>query len=178
MSQPFIGEIKIVPYNFAPLNWAFCWGQLLPIAGNEALFNLIGTIYGGDGEDNFGMPDLRGRRAYHQGQGPGLTTATIGEVTGTETVTLINSQMPQHTHTVTAARGATTGPSTTPTGATWSNEVLGSPQNLPYTDDVASSTMSPAALDPAGGSQPHENRPPFLALNFVIALAGIFPIES
>jgi len=178
MSQPFLGEIKIVPYNFAPRGWAFCQGQLLPIAQNTALFSLLGTTYGGNGQSTFALPDLRGRRAYHEGAGPGLTPMTLGEMSGTETVTLITTEMPQHNHSVRAARGATTEPSDLPTGAAWSNEVLGTPQNQPYTAGAADVAMSPASISIAGGSQPHENRPPYLALHFVIALQGIYPSRN
>jgi len=180
MSQPFIGEIKIVPYNFPPLGWAFCAGQLLAIAQNDALFSLLGTTYGGDGETTFALPDLRGRRAYHMGQGPGLSSMTLGEVQGTETVTLTTNEMPAHTHTVRAVRGAsmTTLPSTQPTGAAWANEVLGAPQNTPYTAGAPNVAMAPSSLSTAGGSQPHENLPPFLVLNFVIALFGVYPSRN
>src|SRR4051794_11235194 len=179
MANPYLGEIRMVGFGFAPVGWASCFGQLLPISENDALFNLIGTTYGGDGQTTFGLPDLGSRRAYHQGTGNGLSTMFIGEIAGTESVTLINVQMPQHTHSLTAVRGAATvtASNISPAGATWSNEVAGSPQNLPYTDAAADGPMGPAVL-PAGGNQPHENRPPSLAINFVICLEGIFPFQG
>jgi microcystin-dependent protein len=178
MSQPFIGEIKIVPYNFAPRGWAFCAGQILSIAQNTALFALLGTTYGGNGQTTFALPDLRGRRAYHEGQGPGLSAFDLGEIGGTETVTLLQTELPQHSHTVRAARGATTQPSTSPSSAAWSNEVLGSPQNLPYSDAAADTAMASSSVTSSGGGQPHENRPPYLVLNYCIALEGVFPSRN
>jgi len=179
MSEPFLGEIKIFPYNFAPPGWAFCSGQVLSIAQNTALFSLLGTTYGGNGQTTFALPDLGGRRAYHPGQGPGLSPVAQGEMTGTETVSLVTGEMPAHTHPVVAVRGGpSSGPTTSPAGATWSNEVKGSPQNTPYTDGQPNTTMSPASMGIAGGGGAHENRPPYLVLSFCIALQGVYPSRN
>lgn len=176
MTEPFIGEIKLVGFDFAPSGYARCAGQLLSIAQNSALFALLGTTYGGNGQTTFGLPNLLSRRAYHVGQGPGLPFVTQGEASGVESVTLNVSQMPRHGHEVIAVRGgAAIAPSTSPAAAVWANEVKGSPQNLPYTTAGPNVTMHPASISASGGGQPHENRPPYLALNYVIALYGIFP---
>ncbi len=168
MAEPFLGEIKLVPYNFAPLGWAFCQGQLLPISQNDALFALLGTIYGGDGQSNFQLPDLRGRVPIHQSQ-----SMPIGLVTGTETVTLTTSQIPQHTHLMHAS--ANDGTLNDPTGhfiakvsKTLGNTYIEQPN----------STMNPASVGLAGGNQPHENRQPYLCLNYIVALEGIFPSQG
>lgn len=162
MTNPFIGEIRIFAGNFAPQGWAFCDGSLLDIATNDALFNLIGTTYGGDGVNTFALPDLRGRIPFHSGVDP------IGTASGQETVTLQTSQLPQHTHIAQASANAAT--ATTPAGNTWAS--WGDAQ---YVDVVPDQPMDPAAIGPAGGAQPHENRPPYLGLSFIISLFGIFP---
>jgi microcystin-dependent protein len=177
MSEPFLGEIKVVPYNFAPRGWARCDGQLMAISQNTALFSLLGTTYGGNGVSNFGLPDLRGRRPYHVGQGPGLSLVDLGEMAGEESVTLLQNEIPSHTHSVRAVRGAAgvTAPSTSPAGAAWANEVLGTPQNKPYAPGQPNVQMSPSAVGLRGSSFPHNNLPPYLVLTYVIALQGIFP---
>ena len=172
MSQPFLGEIKIFGGNFAPRGFAFCAGQLLSIAQNDALFMLIGTTYGGDGQSTFGLPDLRGRLPIHQGSGPGLTGRTLGEAAGTETETLTTAQVPTHTH----ALQASSKPATTSTpgnsvvlGQTTGGELYAIPPAAP------DATLAAASVSSAGGSQPHNNLQPYLGLSFVIALEGIFP---
>ena len=168
MSQPYVGEIRLFAGNFAPLGWAFCDGQLLSIAENEVLFNLIGTTYGGDGQNTYALPDLRGRVPLHQGSN-GQSNYIIGQSGGVESVTLAANQMPAHRHAMlasTAAASATHGPS----------EALGSSATMKlYGTGAPVMAMDPNAIAPAGGGQPHENRPPFLVLNFIIALQGIFP---
>ena len=176
MSQPFVGEIKIVAFPFAPAGWAFCDGQILPIEEYLLLYIVIGTTYGGDGEVTFALPDMRGRRAYHPGQGIGLSAIQIGETSGSEHVTLNTAQMPAHTHPVQAVRGGdSAGPTNSPAGASWADEVFSATQNTPYTNSLANTTMSSVAIGGTGGSAAHENRPPFLVLNFIIALFGVFP---
>lgn len=166
MSQPFLGEIRLGGWNFAPRGWAFCSGQLLPISQNTALFSLLGTTYGGNGQTTFALPDLRGRVAVGQGSGSGLSAVDLGEVGGVEQVTLLQTQMPAHTHPVRAATGAQT--TNRPTGA-----YVGAGNSYSVSADT---TL--AAPDTAGGSSPHENRQPYLGLNYVIALAGIFPSRN
>lgn len=170
MTQPFVGEIRMFGFNFPPNNWAFCNGQLVAIASNTALFSLLGTNYGGDGRTTFGLPDLRGRTAMGPGQGPGLTDRFLGEASGTETVTLLATEMPAHTHTATGS--STTGASRDPRGRTWAASTatrFGSPP---------STAMSTSAISAVGGSQPHDNMPPYLAVNFCIATAGTFPARN
>lgn len=159
--------------NFAPVNWAFCNGQLVPISENETLFFLIGTTYGGDGQDTFALPDLRGRFAVHQGEGPGLSNYTIGEVTGAETVTLTLPQLPAHSHTANAGNG---GNALSPANNVWATDAGG---NTAAYSDSSNAQMAPTAIGAAGGSQPHENIQPFLAINFIINVAGgIFPSQT
>ena len=171
MTTPFIGSIKMFGGNFAPRNYAFCAGQLIPISQNDALFALIGTTYGGDGQNTFALPDLRGRTPIHRGTGPSGTTYLMGEVVGSETVTLTGTQLPAHTHVL----GANSGPGNLPgpTGGVWAQS-SGS-QNYGPTVDTP---MSSSAVGIAGGSQPHDNMQPFLAINFIIALFGIFPSQN
>lgn len=168
--EPFLGQILLVPYNFAPRGWAFCNGALLSIAQNSALFSLLGTTYGGDGVTTFALPDLRGRVPISSGQGPGLQPYTLGEQTGSETVTLITTQIPAHTHSVQAGIGSS---AVTPEG-----NFLGSDSVTSIYDVTAATTMNPAMIGVAGGSQPHENRQPLLVMNYIIALEGIFPSRS
>jgi microcystin-dependent protein len=173
MSQPYLGEIRMVGFNFAPTGWALCNGAILSIAQNTALFALLGTTYGGDGQTTFALPDLRGRIPIHQGQGSGLTNRTIGESGGQETVALTLQQMPGHTHALLASPSP--GTTTSPIGNTWAS----SPSLAAYADPAATNTaMSAQSLDLAGGGQSHENMAPFVAVNFVIALAGIFPSQN
>jgi microcystin-dependent protein len=173
MSEPFIGNIMMFGGSFAPLGWAFCDGSLLPIAQYDALFALIGTTYGGDGQNTFGLPDLRGRIPIHQGQGPGLSNYVIGQVAGAETITLTGQQMPVHTHAVLS--NAATGNSDDPT-----NNFLGAqPELLEYiSGGSANATMKSNAVSNSTGGQSHNNIMPVLVLNYVIALEGIFPSQN
>lgn len=171
MSNPFIGEIRIFGGNFAPAGWAFCDGQILPISENEALFILIGTTYGGDGQTTFALPDLRGRLPMHQGQGPGLSARTLAEQAGVERVTLTAAQVPIHDHAVNAVAGL--GTRTSPIGNVWA----AAGASL-YTNAAPSAPLNPAALASAGGGQSHENMSPFLGVSFIISLFGIFPSQS
>jgi microcystin-dependent protein len=170
MGQPFIGEIRMVGFNFAPQGWAFCDGSLLPIAEYDTLFNLIGTTYGGDGQNTFALPDLRSRVPMHMGQGAGLSPRTLGQNGGEETVTLNGNQLPQHTH---GAGANVNSNSATPQGTVW-----GGWTGSQYSDQGTNVQMSTAALGSAGGGQPHDNMLPYQAINFVIALYGIFPSQS
>lgn len=167
MSQPFVGEIRLFGGNFAPAGWLFCDGQLLPISENETLFQLIGTTYGGDGESTFALPDLRGRHPLHQGTNAG-TTFSLGQNGGVESVTLTTQQIPAHSHPFLAAN--VTGDQINPSG----NLPAQSPNVQPYLNDNPDGNMGPA-IAPTGGSQPHENRQPYLGVNFIISLFGIFP---
>ncbi len=170
MSEPFIGQIMMVGFNFAPRGWALCNGQLLSIAQNTALFSLLGTYYGGNGQTTFALPDLRGRMPIHQGQGPGLTPRTIGENGGEETVTLNRGELPQHNHTVNVQ--SSPGNSTTPTN----NYPAGSSarDNI-YSNAAPNATMNANEIGFTGGNQPHDNMSPYLTVNFIIALEGIYP---
>jgi microcystin-dependent protein len=170
MSQPYIGEIRMFAGNFAPAGWAFCDGQLMPIAENDALFVLIGTTYGGDGQETFAMPDLRGRVPLHQGTDAGITYV-IGENGGVEQVTLSTQQIPTHSHPFTASNDL--GSSPDPLGnVTAQSRTAG--VDL-YLEDNATVTLAATSIGPAGGSQPHENMQPYLGVNFIISLYGIFP---
>ncbi len=164
MAQPYIGEIRIFAGNFAPTGWMFCQGQLLPIAENEALFQLIGTTYGGDGQSTFGLPDLRGRIPIHQGNG-----FNLAETGGAESITLTTTQMPVHTHTMLASAILAQTPQ--PTG----NVPAQTPTLQPYMSDTGQVALSPTAIGPVGGSQPHTNFQPYLCVDFIISLYGIFP---
>jgi microcystin-dependent protein len=170
MSDQFVAEIRIVPINFAPKGWATCDGQLLPISQNTALFSLLGTTYGGDGRSTFGLPNLGGRLPVFWGQGPGLANRFIGDSSGSQTVTLLASQMPAHTHALTAGSGTAVAD---PTSA-----MLGPSPARHYASATPDTAMSPAAVGSAGSGLPHNNLPPFLVLNFIIALQGIFPPRS
>jgi microcystin-dependent protein len=166
----FVGEIRIFAGNFAPVGWMFCEGQLLPISENETLFQLIGTTYGGDGEETFALPDLRGRLPLHHGTGSSGTTYQIGENGGVESVTLMTPQIPLHTHPLTASQDAATDAS--PGGAVHGGDTaIDIYANIP----APLLAMSNQMIAPVGGSQPHENVQPFLCLHFIIALFGVFP---
>lgn len=173
MADPFVAEIRIVPFNFAPKGWAFCNGQILPLSQNTALFSLLGTTYGGDGRSNFALPDLQGRAPMQPGQGPGLSLRDLGESGGSETVTLLESEIPAHTH----ALRASTFPaqSADPTGAVLARTVGGAVYNPDTGNQVP---MAPEAVATVGGSLPHNNLQPYLTLNFAIALQGVFPPRS
>jgi microcystin-dependent protein len=171
MSQPFVGQIIAVGFNFAPAGWALCQGQLLPISGNDALFSLIGTTFGGDGQQSFGLPDLRGRAALGMGQGPGLGQYVLGQPGGAESVTLISAQIGSHTHGLSAAATATT---STPA----SSVVLGTPaaETPIYATGGTGAALTAGAVGPnPGGGQPHENRQPSQTINYIISLFGVFP---
>jgi microcystin-dependent protein len=173
MSEPFIAEIRIFAGNFAPRGWAFCNGQLLPIAQNTALFSLIGTTYGGDGRTTTALPDLQGRAPMQPGSGPGLTARRLGEKVGVETVTLSEAQIPSHTHTERSAsrRARSTAPSAT-TSFTEGSDATFAPSSS-ATVDLASETISTT-----GGGQAHTNLQPYLTMNFIIALIGLYPSRS
>ncbi len=166
-AQPFVGQIMPVGFNFAPRGWALCNGQLLPIAQNQALFSLLGTTYGGNGQSTFALPDLQARIPIHQGQGPGLSYRNLGQQGGTDSVTLTAANLPSHTHTAVGAAQLGTSPSPSDNG--WA-QVRGRTYAA-----SADTDMAPDALSPVGGGQPHSNTPPYTVLNFVIALQGIFP---
>lgn len=169
MADPFVAEIRIVPFNVVPRGWASCDGQLLPLAQNTALFSLLGTTYGGNGTSNFALPDLRGRAPMHPGQGPGLSLHDLGESGGQETVTLLESEIPAHTHTLRAA--STAGDAATPGPAT---SLARSSGGALY-QDAQDATLAPTALSATGGGQPHNNMQPYLTCFFIIALQGVFP---
>jgi microcystin-dependent protein len=172
MSEPFIAEIRIFAGNFAPRSWAFCDGQLLPISQNTALFSLIGTTYGGDGRNTMGLPDLQGRAPMHPGRGPGLTSRRLGEKVGVTTVTLTEAQIPSHSHTAraTSGSGGVPGPSSS---TSFSSSGLDS---LYHTDTQTNQVdMAMETLSTTGGSQSHDNVQPYLTLNFIIALQGLYP---
>ena len=172
MSEPFVAEIRIFAGNFAPRGWAFCDGQLLPIANNTALFSIIGTTYGGDGRTTTALPNLQGRAPMHPGRGPGLTARRLGEKVGVETVSLSESQIPSHTHTV---RAATSPANPIPPSNTTS---LGrSAAGTAYQSDTSSNLVDMASetIATTGGGQAHTNVQPYLTLNFIIALVGLYP---
>jgi microcystin-dependent protein len=169
MADPFVAEIRIFPFNFAPQGWAWCDGQLLPLSQNTALFSLLGTTYGGDGRSNFALPDLQGRAPMHPGQGPGLSLHDLGETGGSETVSLLESEIPSHSHAINAS-----------VADAFSRVPVG---DLPatgigiglYAPAGSLASMSPNTLAPAGGDQPHNNMMPYLTYYFCIALQGVFP---
>ncbi len=173
MADQFVSEIRIFAGNFAPTGWALCNGQLLPISQNTALFSLLGTTYGGDGKSTFALPNLQGSTPIGAGQGPGLSLRDLGEVGGEPAVTLLNSEMPAHSHT---AQASTAGGVNSPTGAAWGESKLGKTALNVYAASGANNvSMSPQALSVAGAGLPHNNMPPYLCLTFIIALQGIFP---
>lgn len=169
MSEPFVGEIRMFGGSFAPRGWAFCEGQLLAVNQNDALFSLLGTIYGGDGRTTFGLPDMRGRVPVHMGQGPGLSDRRLGSKGGEENVTLTTNQMPSHNHTLNAM--------TTPATATQisADRTFGHVGVEIYVADGDHVPMSSSSTTPTGGGQAHPNMMPSLGINFIIALVGIYP---
>ncbi|NLG96044.1 MAG: phage tail protein [Chloroflexi bacterium] len=171
MADPFVAEIRIFPFHFAPKGWAWCDGQLLPIAQNTALFSLLGTTYGGNGETTFALPDLQGRAPMHPGQGPGLSLHDLGETGGSETVTLLESEIPRHSHTVKATSYDGNYPS--PAGRVLAN-TIGENVFRPNAD-IPATFMAAETLAPTGGDQPHNNMMPYLTFYFCIALQGVFP---
>jgi len=174
MSEPFLGEIRMFGGNFAPRGWAFCNGQLLSIASNSALFSLLGTTYGGDGRTTFGLPDLRGRSPVHAGNGPGLSPKTLGEKSGAETTTLTTANMPAHSHAAQVSSG--NGNTNSPVGKVWSKDA--GVQSATYSGNAPDASMAANAIGNAGSNAAFNNLPPYLAVNFIIALQGIYPSRS
>jgi microcystin-dependent protein len=174
MSQPYVGEIRMFGGNFPPAGWMFCSGQLLPISEYETLFNLIGTTYGGDGQETFALPDLQGRLPVHSGTGLGLSTYQIGEKAGVETVTLTQGQMPQHTHPFLASTDGENSSDPT-TGVVGQVSTAG---NFLYFAALGTSSAAAQSIAADGGSQPHENLQPFLCISFIISLFGVFPSQN
>jgi microcystin-dependent protein len=172
MADPFVAEIRIFPFNFAPTGWAFCDGQLMPISQNTALFSLLGTTYGGDGKSTFALPNLRGSAPMHPGQGPGLSLHDLGETGGSETVTLLQSETPAHTHQVNASLSDAI--ERVPTGQLFATGIaIGQ-----YAAPGPLVQLSPNAVPSIGGGLPHNNLMPYLTLTFCIALQGVFPPRS
>jgi microcystin-dependent protein len=177
MSEPFIGQIMMFAGNFAPRGWALCEGQVLSIAQNTALFSILGTTYGGNGQTTFALPDLRGRVPIQPGQGPGLSSYTLGQSAGVENVSLLISNIPAHNHPLEASTGAGDAPS--PQNAVPAVTVdPNTQQPLSSYNTSPNTTMAAASVGFAGGSQPHTNVQPYLCVNFIIALEGIFPSRS
>lgn len=172
MSNPYVGEIRMFAGTFAPVNWMFCNGQLLPISEYETLFNLIGTTYGGDGQQTFALPDLRGRLPVHAGTNPATGSPyVIGQAGGVETVTLTPNQIPLHTHVPECVSGP--GNEATPAGGVWAASGLDQ-----FSSNAPNANLSQAALASAGGGQPHDNLMPYLTVSFIISLFGIFPAQN
>ncbi len=171
MGDPFVAEIRIFPFNFAPVGWAFCDGQILPLSQNTALFSLLGTTYGGDGKSNFALPNFQGNAPMHPGQGPGLSLHDLGETGGSDTVSLLESEIPSHSHALMAETSA-------PDSPIPDNHSLASiDHGLGYRGASGAIVvqMNDNAVAPAGGDQPHNNLQPYLTLNFCIALQGVYP---
>jgi microcystin-dependent protein len=166
MSEPYIGEIRMVGFNFAPVDWALCNGQAIAISQNDVLYNLIGTTYGGDGVTTYNLPNLQSRIPFHVGNG-----LVLGQISGSETVTLNTTQIPAHTHTLSANSGS--GSQASPGSGVWAASVLDE-----YSTAANSHTMAPSTFGATGGGQPHDNVPPFLVINFIIALYGIYPTQN
>ncbi|HEY4016708.1 MAG TPA: tail fiber protein [Polyangiaceae bacterium] len=178
--DPFVGEIRVFPFDYAPRGWAQCNGQLMPITQNQALFAVIGTTYGGDGRTTFGLPSLQGRVPLGTGQGPGLTNRALGATGGSPTVTLVGTQLPMHTHAVAVVSTEVSAQATNVPGET---TVFGKAEQKTGANVYVSVgsppptavAMSQAAISPTGGSQPHNNMQPYLPLNFCIAIQGVYP---
>lgn len=173
MSSPFVAEIRIFPFFFAPKGWAFCNGQLLPLAQNTALFSLLGTTYGGNGTTNFALPNFQGSAPLHPGQGPGLSLYDLGQTGGTQTVTLTQSEIPLHAHAVNVNNGA--GTKVGAQGNVWAEANAERGQKMYSNNVVNPSAMAPQAVAVSGSGLPHNNMPPYLTFNFCIALQGVFP---
>jgi microcystin-dependent protein len=171
MADPFVAEIRIFPFNFAPRGWAWCDGQLMPLSQNTALFSLLGTTYGGDGKSNFALPDLEGRAPMHPGQGPGLSLHDLGETGGSETVTLLESEIPAHSH----GALAQTNPANLAAPSPARSLARSAPDAAYKAPPQSLTPLAPEALAPAGGDQPHNNLQPYLTFFFCIALQGVFP---
>ncbi|HEX8137441.1 MAG TPA: tail fiber protein [Pyrinomonadaceae bacterium] len=174
MADPFVAEIRIFPFFFAPKGWAFCDGQLLPLSQNTALFSLLGTTYGGDGKSTFALPNMQDNAPMHPGQGPGLSLHDLGETGGTPFVTLLESEIPAHAHGVMAGGNFDVGDTNVPTA----NIMAKSASGFAYFGAQNLTPMSDETLTPAGGDQPHNNMQPYLTLSFCIALQGVFPPRS
>jgi microcystin-dependent protein len=172
MADPFVAEIRIFPFNFAPKGWAWCDGQLMPLSQNTALFSLLGTTYGGNGKSNFALPDLQGRAPMHPGQGPGLSLHDLGETGGSETVTLLESEMPVHPHTLRANSDPAELQVPSPSRSLARSQNASAYQS---TTNQSLVNMAPETLAPAGGDAPHNNLQPYLTFYFCIALQGVFP---
>jgi microcystin-dependent protein len=170
MADPFVAEIRIFPFNFAPLGWAWCDGQLLPLSQNTALFSLLGTTYGGNGKSNFALPDLQGRAPMHPGQGPGLSLHDLGETGGSETVSLLESEIPSHSHAMQVRNEV--GEDRIPSSA---EAIARSTGGLLFATPGSLVSMAPETLPPAGADWPHNNLQPYLTFYFNIALQGVFP---
>lgn len=175
MSEPFLGELRIIPFNFAPRGWAYCNGQILPINQNSALFSLLSTMYGGDGRTSFGLPDLRGRIPLHKGQGPGLSNRRQGQKYGEATHTLNSWEMPSHSHKLQAYDAD--GNKLSPIGNYYARELFNSVEVAVYSD-TETVTMNPGMINNTGGSQSHNNMMPYLAVHYCIALQGILPLRE
>jgi microcystin-dependent protein len=180
MANPFVAEIRIFAGNFAPIGWATCDGQLMPISQNTALFSLLGTTYGGDGRSTFALPNLEGSAPMQAGQGPGLSLRDLGETGGEQTVTLLQTEMPAHSHTFTCVTDR--GNTTTSTNSYPGTGAAGPPnqaiKGFLYSSNPANAQMNPFSLSIAGGNLPHNNMVPYLGLTFIIALQGVFPARS
>lgn len=172
MADPFVAEIRIFPFNFAPKGWAWCDGQLMPLSQNTALFSLLGTTYGGDGKSTFALPDLEGSAPMHPGQGPGLSLHDLGEIGGSETVTLLESEIPAHSH---ALQGTAGNANQNSPGGLLLGRPFGGGSMYKPPAGAAVVSLSDGALAPAGGDQPHNNLMPYLTFYFCIALQGVFP---
>lgn len=175
MSNPFVAEIRIFTGNFAPVGWALCDGQLLPISQNTALFSLLGTTYGGNGTSNFALPNLQGCAPMQAGQGPGLSLRDLGETAGEQTITLLQSEMPAHSHSALAAGGSD---SNDPGNNAWASGQKGFGSVYAPSNPQSNVQMNPFGTSISGGNLPHNNMPPFLGLTFIIALQGVFPARS
>ena len=173
MADPFVAEIRIFPFNFAPKGWAWCDGQILPLSQNTALFSLLGTTYGGDGKSNFALPDLQGRAPMHPGQGPGLSLHDLGETGGSETVTLLESEIPSHSHAMRAHNGDQADAQNPSPNTSMAQSANGFA--FQQTVNANLTNMAGQTLAPAGGDQPHNNMQPYLTFYFNIALQGVFP---
>jgi microcystin-dependent protein len=173
--DPFVAEIRIFGFNFAPKGWAFCDGQILPLSQNTALFSLLGTTYGGDGKSNFALPNMQGNAPMHPGQGPGLSLHDLGETGGSDTVSLLESEIPAHSHVMMSFPGTA---NRLVAGGNSMARANGSTPYVPNSPVPPLVNMADAAITPAGGDQPHNNLQPYLTLNFCIALQGVYPPRS
>ena len=173
MADPFVAEIRIFPFNFAPTGWAFCNGQIMPISQNTALFSLLGTTYGGDGRSTFALPNMQGNAPMHPGQGPGLSLHDLGETGGSDTVTLLESEIPGHSHLMRAHNGDQADAQNPSPNTSLAQSANGFAYQSNSSQNLVS--LNPSALTTAGGDQPHNNLMPYLTLNFCIALQGVFP---